>query len=194
MAARLVDQLADLVLAVAMLLDQLPIALGLLDRVQILALDILDQRDLGGRRIVDLADDRRDGVQPRPLRRPPAALAGDDLDSRRRRAQQDRLQHASLGNRFGQLVERLLVEMHARLVGIGPDPRDLDLAHAAARVAADRSARPRRSFAHQRRQAAAEPLRRPLAAHAASAQLRQAAPSARAPGAHRLPSPGICRS
>ena len=51
MAARLVDDLADVVLGVAVPLDQLPIALRLLDRVEILALDILDQRELGRRRL-----------------------------------------------------------------------------------------------------------------------------------------------
>ena len=38
----------DVILAVAVTVDQLAIALGLLDRVQVLALDILDQRDFGG--------------------------------------------------------------------------------------------------------------------------------------------------
>ena len=79
MAARLVDQLADIVLGMAVALDQLPIALRLLERVQILALDILDQRKLGHGRFVDLADNRRNRVELRPLRRAPAPLARDDF-------------------------------------------------------------------------------------------------------------------
>jgi hypothetical protein len=43
-----VDELADHRPGCGRALDQLPIALRLLDRVQILALDILDQRDFGG--------------------------------------------------------------------------------------------------------------------------------------------------
>ena len=82
-----------------------------------------------------LADDRRDAVQPRPLRRAPAPLAGDDLIAGVGGAQQDRLQHAALGDRFGELGQRFLVEMLPRLVRVGPDPRDLDLANAASRRA-----------------------------------------------------------
>ena len=66
MTARLVDELGNIVLRMAMALDQLPIALGLFDRVEVFALDIFDQRDLGRGRIVDLADDRRDRVKPAP--------------------------------------------------------------------------------------------------------------------------------
>ena len=46
MAARLVDEPAELLLGVAIILDQPPIGLRLLDRVEVLALDVLDQRDL----------------------------------------------------------------------------------------------------------------------------------------------------
>ena len=67
-----------------------------------------------------------------------------------RRAQQDRLKYAALGDRFGQLGERFVVELGARLVRVGADPRDLDLAHPAFR----RRVRPgwrRRRIAHQGR-------------------------------------------
>jgi hypothetical protein len=47
MASRLGDQFAELVLGMAMAVDQLLVALGLLDRVEVLALDILDQSDFG---------------------------------------------------------------------------------------------------------------------------------------------------
>ena len=49
--------------------DQRAIALGFLNCIQILALDILDQRDLGVARLVIGADQCRDGVDLRPLRR-----------------------------------------------------------------------------------------------------------------------------
>ena len=169
-AARLVDELADIVLGMAVPVDQLAIALGLLDRVQILALDILDQRDLRRRRLVDLADDRRDRVQPRPLRRAPAALAGDDLKPVAVGPQQDRLEHPALGDRIGQLVDRFLAELDARLVGIGPDPRDLDLAHAAAR--ARRARRPPERGAASP-SSADSPMPRPLAGASRSCRLGQ---------------------
>ena len=47
MAARLVDEFRKIFLRMTMTLDQLTIAFGLFDRIEILALDILDQRDLG---------------------------------------------------------------------------------------------------------------------------------------------------
>ena len=46
MAARLVDQLGNIVLRVTVPDDQLAKALGFLDRVEVFALDILDQCDL----------------------------------------------------------------------------------------------------------------------------------------------------
>ena len=68
MTARFVDDLGQLFLGVAVQVDQLLVGIGFLDRIQILALDILDQRQLGSARIVDVAHDRWDRVKPCPLR------------------------------------------------------------------------------------------------------------------------------
>ena len=95
MAARLVDQLAERFLAMAIIADQPAIGLGLLDRVEILALDILDERDLERLGVAEVADDRRNFVQPRPLRRPPAPFAGDDLEAMAVRPDDDRLDDAA---------------------------------------------------------------------------------------------------
>ena len=65
MATRLADQFGNMVLAMAEAIDQRLIAFGLLDRVQVLALDILDQGQLGAAAVVMVADQRRDAVQPR---------------------------------------------------------------------------------------------------------------------------------
>ena len=189
-AARLVNQLADLVLRVAVTLDQLPIAFGLLDRVQILALDILDQRQLGDRRFVDLAHDRRDRVEPRALRRAPAPLAGDDLVIRRRPAA-----GGSAGARparaidCGELVEGVLVELHARLIGVGPDPRDLDLAHAAARRRGSRRSGGLRASPSSADRPAAEAL--PALSLMPPPPVAAGARSPRAPAGYRLPSRDI---
>ena len=161
MAARLVDDLAELFLGMAIKIDQLLVGVGLLDRVQILALDILDQRELGRRRIVDVADDRRDRVELRALRRAPAPLAGDDLEAVAVGPQQDRLKHAALGDRFGELVERLFVELHPRLARVGPDPRDFDLANAFGRLASPPASAP------LRREAPTGPCPSPLAGRSA---------------------------
>ena len=111
-------------------IDQLAIALRLLDRIQILTLDILDQRDLGRSRIIDLADDRRNGMQPGALRSSPSALAGDDLEAVTVRTKQDRLKDAPLCDRIGELVDRLFLELATRLLRIGANTPDLDLTDA----------------------------------------------------------------
>ena len=51
----------------------------LLDRREILACDVLDEREDQRLAVVGLADERRDRREPRRAGRPPAALAGDEL-------------------------------------------------------------------------------------------------------------------
>src|SRR5690242_13275543 len=126
------DDFRNTVLGVTVPLDELPIAFRFLERVQILALDILDQRQLGGRGFVELANDRGDRVQLRLLGRTPAPLAGDDHVILAVRPEQDRLEDAALADRLRQLVERGFVELHARLFGVAADARDFDFAYAAA--------------------------------------------------------------
>ena len=60
--------------------------LGLFERRQVLALDVLDQRDLDDLVVVDLADDDRDLAQADLHGRLVAALAGDDLEPAARAA------------------------------------------------------------------------------------------------------------
>ena len=93
------DQLSDIVLRMAVTLDELAVTLRLLDRVQVLALDVLDQRDLGCGRSVNFANDRRNGVQAGTLRRAPSALSRDDLEPVTMGPKQNRLKDAALGNR-----------------------------------------------------------------------------------------------
>ena len=61
------------------LLDEPVQRARLLERVQVLALNVLDQRDRDGGLVGNVADDGRDRLQARHLRGPPAALAGHDL-------------------------------------------------------------------------------------------------------------------
>ncbi len=72
-------RLGDLLLCVTEARDQLAVAGGLLDRVQVLALHVLDDGELGDILVGELAHDDGHGVQRRFLRRAPAPLAGDDL-------------------------------------------------------------------------------------------------------------------
>jgi hypothetical protein len=117
-------------------IDQLAVAFRLLNRIQVLTLDVLDQRDLGRSRIIDLADDRRNGMQSGALRSSPSALAGDDLEAITVRTKQDRLKNAALCDRIGELVDRLFLELAPRLLRIGANTPDLNLTDAAQ---ADRS-------------------------------------------------------
>ena len=72
------DALADLLLRQPELLDEPSIALGLLERVEVRSLEVLDQRQLEGLGRRDVADHGGDLVQSRELRGPPAALTGDE--------------------------------------------------------------------------------------------------------------------
>ena len=60
--------------------------LGLFERAEVLALDVLDERDLDDLGVVDLADDDRQLAQADLDGRLVAALAGDDLVPARRAA------------------------------------------------------------------------------------------------------------
>src|SRR5690606_4325790 len=95
---------------------------GLLERVQVLALNVLDQRD-GDRGLVrNVADDRGNDLEARHLGGAPAPLAGDDLvadlagGAVSQRPDDDRLHDALRADRFGELGERLLAHVDPRLV------------------------------------------------------------------------------
>src|SRR5437764_7206462 len=115
MAARLVDEPAELLLGMGIIVDEALIGLRLLDRIEVLSLDILDQGDFERLLVAEFAHDRRDFVQPRPLRGAPAPLARDDLEAVAVRADDDRLDDAPRLDRGGKLDEALLLEDPARL-------------------------------------------------------------------------------
>ena len=114
------------------LVDQALHAQGDLDGVEILALDVLHECHGMEVLVVDLADVCREALQVGALRGPPAAFAADDdvfpvggLPDR------DGLYDPELADRVGQFVEGLLVELRARLRGVGHDVGDPDLGHLA---------------------------------------------------------------
>src|SRR5438270_11606097 len=82
MAAALADRLGDVALAMPELLYQTAVGLRLLERCQILPLEILDERDLQDLGIAQRPDDDRPLVQSGTLRRSPAPFAGDQLEFR----------------------------------------------------------------------------------------------------------------
>src|SRR5262245_49952367 len=94
----------------------------LLERVQVLALYVLDEGDGDCRLVRDVFYDRGHGVQARHLRGPPTPLAGNDLVARLgvrtvggQRPHDYRLDDALGADRLGKLGERLLAHVDARL-------------------------------------------------------------------------------
>ena len=77
--ARAADGIGGLLVRELELADQARQRERLLERVQVLALDVLDQGERDGVLVVDAPQHGRDLVQARHLRGAPAALAGDDL-------------------------------------------------------------------------------------------------------------------
>ena len=116
--ARFVDDPGQHFLGMPEFPRKLLICLRFLDRVKVLALDILDQRDLERSRIVEVANDDRDLVQPRALRRPPAALSRHDLIIMTMRPHDDRLDQPARRDRCREFVEQMIVEMTPRLIGM----------------------------------------------------------------------------
>ena len=117
------DARRDVVLAEPELVDQLAVGLGRLERVEVLALEVLDEGELELLAIGELADDRRDAVEAGRLRGAQPPLAGDELVAVDRLGDEDRLEDAVLGDARGQRREALGVEPLARLVRVRRDPR-----------------------------------------------------------------------
>ena len=106
------------------IVDQAVDALRFFQRIEVFALDVLDQRHRRGGLVVDVAHQHRDRLEAGQLRRAEAALAGDDLVAHRAieladRAHQHRLHDALALDRGGQFVQRAFVHARARLVFTG---------------------------------------------------------------------------
>src|SRR5262249_49190910 len=94
--------------------------LRLFEGIQILALDIFDQRERERSLIGHRANQGRNLFEARALGRAPAAFTGDDLEvSSVDRAHQDWLHDALRLDRFGELRERGFVASRAWLIAAG---------------------------------------------------------------------------
>src|SRR5262249_48679544 len=113
----LAEQVAPLAWAVPVALDQGCQRLGLLERREVLTLEVLDERDL--QRVATLANHRRQAIQPRQLRRPEATLTGQQLVSPLGApTHHDRLQQTPFEDRRPQLGELVPGEIPAWLLWI----------------------------------------------------------------------------
>ena len=113
------------------LVDEHLVGARFLDRVEILALDVFDQRHLEASLLlarVQLLDDDGDAMQARALRGAPAALAGDDLvPASLETTSDDRLNDAVGLDRVRQFLEALVLHVAARLIVIRLEEVDIDL-------------------------------------------------------------------
>ena len=108
-----------LLLGHALHVHQLLISLRLLQGAQVLALEILDKGEEHLLPIGHLTHHRRDLLEPRHSRRPPAPLACDyAVSAAYHRPQQQGLEHAVLGDRFRQFREGFAVKLLSRLVPV----------------------------------------------------------------------------
>ena len=112
------DPRRDFVLAEAELVDELSVGFRRLERIEILALQVLDQRELELVAIGELAHDCRDAFEAGGLRGPEPALAGDELVAVDRLGHEDRLDDAVLADARGQGRQAVGVEPLAWLVRV----------------------------------------------------------------------------
>ena len=99
----------------------------LLHRVQVLALEVFDQRHLQRDFLGNFANDDRYARQCRPLGRSPAALAGDQLVAEANPSDDKWLDDSARADRARQFLERLFAKARAWLIGTGIDEVDIDL-------------------------------------------------------------------
>ncbi len=121
-AAALADDLGNLVLAAFEFVGERVIALRLFHTVEVFALHVFDDRDLERVAVADIDRHDRHLVQADDLRRAPAALAGDDLETVLRaldRTHHDRLDHPVLPDRVGEFAEFGIGKIPARIARIG---------------------------------------------------------------------------
>ncbi len=93
----------------------------LFERIEILALDILDQRHRDGRLVRDFTHDRWDLIEPCHLGCAPASFAGDDLVSlagcaARKGPRDNRLHNSLRPDRIGKVFKRLLANIGPGLI------------------------------------------------------------------------------
>ena len=129
MAPALAEHFRELFLRVPEAIHELTIAKRLLDRIEVRALDVLDDRELEHFGIAELSNDAGKLVLLRNLGCAPAPFARDDLKFTRpilQGPQDQRLDHTLLADRVGKILQILLVEGPPGLVGIGMDAFDRD--------------------------------------------------------------------
>ena len=139
---RAADPGGELVVGAAEVLEQLLVCRGLLERVQLAAVQVLQEGVAQQVVVVGLLDDGRDGGLAGLLGGPPATLTHDELVEHAlggvvelvrpltcgNGPDDDGLEHPDLADRVHQLGHVVLVEDRPGLARVGPDLLDRDLA------------------------------------------------------------------
>jgi len=107
--------------------DELPVREGRLDRVEVLPLEVLDERELELLVVRELAHDRGDPIQAGRDGCPKAAFTRDQLVAVEDLRHEDRLDDAVLGDARRERGQGRLVHVVARLVRVRSDPVGGDL-------------------------------------------------------------------
>lgn len=113
--------LSDLIVAKVELLVQAIKGVSYFNRVQILALDVLDERDLHEPLVCEVLNDDGHVGERSQLRGAPAALSGDELISVSGMTDDDGLDDSVLSDGLGEFGEALRIEYLTRLKGVGLD-------------------------------------------------------------------------
>jgi hypothetical protein len=112
----------------AEIVEELLVRGSLFERVELLAVQVLDQGVSEELVVLSLLDDRTDLGQPGALAGPPPPLTHDELvPTGPGRADDHRLEQADFADRLRELLKGLFVEGPPRLPGIRRDRGDLDL-------------------------------------------------------------------
>jgi hypothetical protein len=99
----------------------------LFDRIQVLALQVFDERHLERDFLGDLANDDGNARERRPLGGAPAAFTGDQLVAKPNPPDYERLDDTAGTNRPGELLESLFAKAGTRLIGARVDEIDVEL-------------------------------------------------------------------
>src|ERR1043166_9227736 len=113
--AAFADFEGDFLLRELKLLHQLRVALGLFHRIEVFALEILDERQFEHCPVIGCAKNDRHLRQTQQLGGPPAAFAGDELEVAVALAHDEGLDDALFRDRIGQFAEGLRRKVFARL-------------------------------------------------------------------------------
>jgi hypothetical protein len=120
--------LSDLLMAQALLISQVAQSLGRLEGIEVLALNVLDQRP--GELLSAICISHQSGhtIQTSRESCPPPAFPRHELVTGRRRPQQQGLQEPVLTHALDQLLQVSVGDRLARLSGVGADHAHVDLA------------------------------------------------------------------